>query len=426
MNPPAVAATVPLAPTPLERALRPGAVSAVFQPIVDLTTGAVVGYEALARGPRETPYKRPDVLLDAARAEGKLSEADWTCRAAAWPGALEAPLHPPATLFLNAEPETLAEPCPPHHRELWARAGEELRVIVEVTERALTARPAELLHGVARLRRLGWGVALDDVGVDPRSLAIMPFLCPDVIKLDFRLTHRRPTPHAAQIVAAVNAQVERTGATLLAEGIETEEHLATALALGATLGQGYLFGRPGPLASPDSTPTPWPPVPVTTPASIDSELTPFVLISRSRPVHRSAKELLVTISRNIEDQAAALGNAAVILTAFQDRRHISPITARRYTALSEGAAFVAAIGDDMGAEPMAGVRGATLSPGDPLRQEWNVVAIGPHFAAAFAARDLGDEGPDRERRFDYTITYDRELAVQAARLMMNKVAPLAA
>jgi len=143
-------------------------------------------------------------------------------------------------------------------------------------------------------------------------------------------------------------------------------------------------------------------------------------------VHRSAKELLITISRNIEDQAAALGNAAVILTAFQDRRHISPLTARRYSALSKGAAFVAALGDDMGAEPMAGVRGATLSPGDPLRQEWNIVAIGPHFAAAFAARDLGDEDPDRERRFDYTITYDRELAVQAARLMMNKVAPLAA
>ena len=60
----------------------------------------------------------------------------------------------------------------------------------------------------------------------------------------------RPGPAIAEIMNAVNAHAERTGAVVLAEGIETDEHLAMARALGATLGQGWLFGRPGPGAAP--------------------------------------------------------------------------------------------------------------------------------------------------------------------------------
>lgn len=61
---------------------------------------------------------------------------------------------------------------------------------------------------------------------------------------------------------------------------------------------------------------------------------------------------------------------------------------------------------------------------DPLRGEWNVTVIGTHFAMAFVARDLGDECADMERRFDFAITYDRDLAVDAARAMMGRLAAL--
>ena len=119
-------------------------------------------------------------------------------------------------------------------------------MVVELTERALTDRPAEVLAAVAWLRERGCGIALDDVGVDERSLALMPFLAPDVIKLDMSLIQARgATPVAARVLNAVAAEAERSGAVLLAEGIETEEHLARARAVGATLGQGWLFGRPG-------------------------------------------------------------------------------------------------------------------------------------------------------------------------------------
>ena len=93
--------------------------------------------------------------------------------------------------------------------------------------------------------------SLDDVGIDERSLALMPFLAPDVIKLDMSLIQeRRPTPASARVLNSVAAEAERTGAVLLAEGIDTEAHLARARAVGATLGQGWYFGRPGALPAP--------------------------------------------------------------------------------------------------------------------------------------------------------------------------------
>src|SRR5271163_4171486 len=72
---------------------------------------------------------------------------------------------------------------------------------------------------------------------------------PDVIKLDVSLVHARPGVEQARIVTAVAAYAERTGATILAEGIETQEDFDQALTLGASLGQGWFFSEPGPLVS---------------------------------------------------------------------------------------------------------------------------------------------------------------------------------
>ncbi len=218
----------------------------VLQPIVDLDTGAVVAYEALARGPRGTALEMPSDLFDAARAHGLLGELAGACRRAALRGAVDAGLLAPLTLFVNVEPEVLdAAPLAELHALAEGAPG-DLRVVVELTERALAARPAELLRTVERVRSLGWGVALDDVGAEAMSLALMPLLRPDVVKLDLRLVQDRPGPAVAQIMNAVNAYAEESGALVLAEGIEDEGHLRMARALGARLGQGWLFGRPAP------------------------------------------------------------------------------------------------------------------------------------------------------------------------------------
>ena len=71
------------------------------------------------------------------------------------------------------------------------------------------------------------------------------------------------------------------------------------------------------------------------------------------------------------------------------------------------------------------MRGAPLAPDDPLIGEWDVVVLTPHFAAALLARDLGDDGPDLERSFEYALTYRRDVVVRAASALMSRVLPLA-
>ena len=72
---------------------------------------------------------------------------------------------------------------------------------------------------------------------------MMSLLEPEVIKLDLALVQGSPDAEIAEVVHAVAAQAERTGARVLVEGVETEEHARTGDALGATLAQGWLYGR---------------------------------------------------------------------------------------------------------------------------------------------------------------------------------------
>ncbi|MPZ69707.1 MAG: hypothetical protein GEU71_09265 [Actinobacteria bacterium] len=67
------------------------------------------------------------------------------------------------------------------------------------------------------------------------------------------------------------------------------------------------------------------------------------------------------------------------------------------------------------------MRGISLDPTDPLINEWVVVVIGSHFAAGFAARDLGDTGPDMDRRFAYSMTYNRDAAVRMAKSLLSRM-----
>jgi EAL domain-containing protein (putative c-di-GMP-specific phosphodiesterase class I) len=404
----------------LRRILDEGLVRSVYQPIVDLDTGFVVGYEALARGPVGSPLERPDRLFAVAHASGVVAELDWACRAAAVRGALEVGLR--QTLFVNVEPSLLDAAVPADVAAVLARASGELDLVLELTERALTDRPAEMLARTEALRGAGFRVALDDVGADPRSLALMPFVAPDVIKLDLRLVQDNPTPGIAAIVHAVNAESERSGAVLLAEGIETEEHLAVARALGARYGQGWLFARPGPLPpSPSASPG----LPVARSSRGPARLSPFDLVSERLAPRRGTKQLLLAISLHLEAQVAAQGEAAVVLATFQEARHFTPRSARRYERLASRAALVGAFGVGLPAEPAVGVRGGALDAEDSLRGEWNVIVIAPHFAAAFVARDLGDtDCDDTQRRFDFCLTYDRDLAVEAARALLARIAPL--
>ncbi len=403
----------------LSEVLDGGLITSVYQPIVELDTGLTVGYEALARGPAGTSFAAPDQLFAAARIQGRLGSLDAACRTAAFRGAEAAGLRAPWTLFVNCEPESIdsADFTLP-------RAAHP--VVLELTERELTRRPAELLDTVRRVREAGWGLALDDVGADPASLALLTLLRPDVIKLDLRLVQQQPSERIAAVMNAVLAEAERTGAHVLAEGIETEEHLQTARAFGATLGQGWYFARPGALRLPEASRTPGHALPQTEPlagaGSTGPTSSPFDIAARRHRPRAAVKSLLIETSKHLERQAAASGETTVCLSAFQHHRHFTADTRRRYDDLQRVACFVGALGEGMPARPMPGVRGAHLGPDDPVRGEWDIAVLGPHFAACLVARDLGDTGPEAARRFEFVISHDRELVTRVALSLMSRMA----
>jgi EAL domain-containing protein (putative c-di-GMP-specific phosphodiesterase class I) len=377
-------------------------------------------YEALARWP-SIAGASPGTVFAQAEQQGRLSDVDWACRDASLRAALAGSDLGGHTLFLNVEPASVGKPLPRYLAETIETVGGRLRVLLELTERALFTHPAELMRTIDAARGQGWGVALDDMGADPASLAMLPFVSPDVIKLDMSLVQDAPTRARAQVMTAVMAHAERTGATILAEGVESSAHRERALALGATLGQGWLFGRPGPLAN----------LPVAggeirfAQAYPSAPETPFDLVEASGQIRVARKSLLMAFSRNLESHALALPTPPVLLGAFQSVDRFTPATARRYRAIAERCAFVGALGADLPSEPVPGVRGGRLNLLDRLRGEWTVAVVGDHYTGALIARDLGDDGPEMDRRFEFMITHERETVLAAARSLMNRLLPVA-
>lgn len=408
----------------LSDVLSNGNIRSVFQPIVDIDNLEVVAYEALSRGPAGSVLESPVRLLAAAYEENRIADLDWACRRSALEAALEAGLERRTSLFVNVEPATLGTDPPFAVAKVQDEALREMQVVLEITERAITARPAEILQAARWARGHGWAIALDDLGADPGSLALLPLLEPDVVKLDLALVQGRPDREIASIMSAVLAYAERSGAAVLAEGIETQRHLATARSLGARFGQGYLFGRPGPLslggavhskaAFLKSRKSPHP------------GRTPFEVVAAERRTRLTTKAMLVEISKHLEAEALVLTSPAVVLSAFQEARNFTPSTAVRYGRLAAGCPLVSAIGNGLSSSPLPGVRGSNLEPDDPLSMEWSVVVIGAHYSAALVARDLGDDVPQPERRFEYALTFDDDLVADSARSLLGRVLPVEA
>jgi EAL domain-containing protein (putative c-di-GMP-specific phosphodiesterase class I) len=358
--------------------MAPGVV-AVFQPVVELRGLCVVGYEALAR---PSDGSSPTELFAAARVAGQHAEVDAACRAAALSAAAAAGLGAPFALFLNADASALELDAPdlPHG---------SATLIIEVTERALTERPEAVLRTLTRLRTRGWGVSLDDVGEDSRSLAVMPLVYPDVIKLDLRLLGERSGADLARVVTAVGAEAERRRATVLAEGIDTPAALDLARAVGASLGQGYLLGEPGPLPSP--LPSVARPLRLAgAGADADGPL-PFHRVTNWRRPVRGSLALAERAAGLLSDQAAALGPTGMLLAA-PDLSHASA----RFEELRDSLGFVGVL--------EAGI----------LEDTWTEVALGPGFAACFVARREGSE-------WFFATSYDRELVVECALLLMARL-----
>ena len=225
----------------------------------------------------------------------------------------------PSLLFANAEPAVVNEPISP---DLLAavRSERRFRIVMEYTERALASHLSALLGLASLAYEDGNAIAMDDVGVEPMSLALLPVLEPDVVKLDMHLLRHPHLSSSVETAAIVASYAERTGAIVVAEGIETEDDLATARVLGAQWGQGWLFGQPGPLTAlagrpVQNTPRLRPPrrggyLPPGTPFDIAA------MGNRSRPCDQRTIDELTEYLLSV---AGSSGSRTVILGVYPDQ-----------------------------------------------------------------------------------------------------------
>ncbi|HWB73001.1 MAG TPA: EAL domain-containing protein [Egibacteraceae bacterium] len=225
----------------VERALEPAAFAMVFQPVVDLRHGQVVGVEALARF-RPDPQRSPALWFAEAAKVGRQAELEVAAVRAAWSHLEEIP--DGLYLSVNASPQTLLTQA---FQQLFHRPGAE-RLMVELTEHAAVDDYQALGDALLRLRSRGARLAVDDAGAGYASLRHILRLDPDVVKLDVSLTRGIDRDGRRRALAcALIPFAEQIGATMTAEGIETQQELDALRELGVSYGQGFFLGAPAPV-----------------------------------------------------------------------------------------------------------------------------------------------------------------------------------
>ncbi|MDA8286184.1 MAG: EAL domain-containing protein [Actinomycetota bacterium] len=390
----------------------------IFQPLVHLATDEVVGYEALSRGPAGSPLEQPLNLLAAAKAAGRLDELDWLCAASACQAAVGARLHASMSIFLNFEPTTLLTTCPqdllPHVR----RALDHLRVVVEMKEDSLLADPGGTLDALTQAREIGWGVAIDDATATPASMALFPLVHPDVIKLDLRGA-LDDLDRIAGMGDAARLYAERTGATILAQGLEGPDDLLLARTTGATFGQGYYYGRPDELEKGGRVPrTVFPLLPAPT---LEVAATPFQVIAARCEVAVTETRLLLPLCRHLEEQVDANGPKGVLLCTFLRGTRFTSRLRTRLAQLMERSAFTVLLGTGLARDDGPGWRAYDVRHDDPIGDEWSVIVLGPHYAGALVAREAPLDGSQDQDRLLFALTHDRDLILEAARGLLGRV-----
>ncbi|MGO9179778.1 MAG: EAL domain-containing protein [Candidatus Limnocylindrales bacterium] len=224
----------------LERVLVEHAFHAVFQPIVELASGEVVGHEALTRFASGQP---PDQCFADAWSVGLGPELEFATLQVAIEDARALPAG--RWLDVNLSPRLLSEP----DRLRGLLYGADRPLVLEITEHEIITDYPAVREAV---RSLGNDVrlAVDDAGAGIANFGHIIELSPDFVKLDISLVRRVNANLGRQALVVAMRHFARTaGCRLVAEGIETIEEAKTLAGLGVEFGQGYLFGRPEPVPS---------------------------------------------------------------------------------------------------------------------------------------------------------------------------------
>lgn len=242
-----------LASTWLIELLRDHHLSCVFQPIVRADDPAsVLGYEALARGVRDSRPVDPARMIEVAENAHLMSQLDALAMQFAIAQAARSELR--KKLFLNCAPSHIFDPFTRMDElaDYCVQAGlEPSQIVLEVIESEKNDE-GHLKNFIRAARAKQFAVALDDLGSAYSTLGALTALRPDIIKIDRGLvTAINTDPYRALIVNRILDAARVIGTPTIVEGIETEAELNWARTNGATYVQGYLLGKPAPLPSTD-------------------------------------------------------------------------------------------------------------------------------------------------------------------------------
>ena len=212
----------------------------VYQPIVSWSEQRTVAYEALMRSD-EPRMGNPVLLLDAAERLGRLRDIGRRVRELA-PEPFD---RTDLRLFVNLHSSDLEDET--LHGSDTKLAAMPDRVVLEITEKASLVSVDNVYERVSALRKMGYGIAVDDLGAGYAGLTSFGILEPEVCKLDMSLIRGIDSSSTKQkIVGSVVGLCRDMEIDLVTEGVETFEERDTLLNLGCDLMQGYLFSRPGP------------------------------------------------------------------------------------------------------------------------------------------------------------------------------------
>ena len=229
-----------------ESILKEERITTMYQPIVNLRSGEVIGYEALSRGPEHTPYYSPLALIDKAHEVGKIWELEMLFRKKAFEQLNK--LCKDKLLFVNVDPDVMKTPefktglTKEYLDELGA---DETSIVFEITERTAIF-DYEAFQGVLEnYRNQGYLIAIDDVGAGYSGLKTIHEVRPNFIKIDMDLIRNidKDAFKQALLKAFVDTSLT-TNIKIIAEGIETKEEMKTLILLGVHAGQGFFLKKP--------------------------------------------------------------------------------------------------------------------------------------------------------------------------------------
>ena len=223
----------------------------VFQPVLEMASGRVLGVEALSRFPDDA--RRPDLWFADAHQVGLGVELELEAVRSALAQFDQLPEN--TYLAVNASPQLLAT----EELRCLLRTVRTDRIMVELTEHAAVTDYDELMDAIDQLRRIGGRLAVDDIGAGFASFAHVLQIRPDVLKIDISITRSIDSDPARRGLARGILEIAREiDAVVIAEGVETQAEFDCLMELGIDAAQGYFIARPGALPYSFDVPRPSP------------------------------------------------------------------------------------------------------------------------------------------------------------------------